>query len=270
VTEKLSNTTHPLIENILRSTAIRWCARKNPKLYTFVISRLSVKRFTGLPLTGLICALVANLLLIMDFTPDVINSKEFVSIDNNVAHWFYSLRVDSLTRIFSRITYLCDIEFIIILCGTLLLFLIFFSKFHYISPLLLVLAGSGLTIYLGKNIFEIDRPYALAYEHEYSFSFPSGHATSAISVYGLLFYFIIRKTVSLKSKIYLTITALTFALLIGFSRLYLCVHYLSDVLGGYMLGSIWLLLAIGIFEWKMYLKHKPAYMTFTTISDSDK
>jgi undecaprenyl-diphosphatase len=255
VTEDLPDITHSLVESILRSKPIRWVAREKPELYSSVMRRLSVKRFTGLPLTGLICALAANLLLIMDFTPDVINSKEFVVIDNTVAYWLYSLRMDSIARLLLSFTHLCDIKFITALSVVLLLLLISFGKFQYTRSLLVVLAGSGLTIYLSKNIFQVDRPFGLAYENEYSFSFPSGHATSAVSVYGLLFYFIGRKTNSLKSKMGILIMALVFALLIGFSRLYLCVHYLSDVLGGYMLGSVWLILSIGIFEWQLYSKH---------------
>jgi undecaprenyl-diphosphatase len=134
------------------------------------------------------------------------------------------------------------------------LFFIIQRKFVFIIPLLITLAGTGLTILIGKIYFHRERPNVLAFYNEPSYSFPSGHATVSVAFYGLLFYFIIRNVKNIKHKFQLIAVSLLFILLLGFSRLYLCVHYLSDVAAGYSLGLLWLLLAISIIEWKIYNK----------------
>ena len=83
-----------------------------------------------------------------------------------------------------------------------------------------------------------------------SFSFPSGHATAAVAFYGVVFYLLIRNAKRLKSKFALLTTGFVFILIIGFSRMYLGEHYLSDVVGGYLLGFLWLLFSISILLWK--------------------
>lgn len=137
--------------------------------------------------------------------------------------------------------------------GTLLsIFFLLKKQIHYVFGILTSLLGSGLSIYLGKNIFEIDRPHLYAYYHENYFSFPSGHATISVAFYGLLFYFLIRNSTSFKKWVVLITMAFVFWMLIGISRLYLCVHYFSDVIAGYILGFLWLLLGISIIELKRY------------------
>ena len=103
-----------------------------------------------------------------DFTEDSINSKEFIAIDRFIAKSLFMIRIESLAR-----------------------------GFYFILTSLL---GSGLSIYLGKNIFEIDRPHQYAYYQENYFSFPSGHSTIAVSFYGLLLYFLIQNHPTFKIK----------------------------------------------------------------------
>lgn len=105
--------------------------------------------------------------------------------------------------------------------------------------LMLVISGSLNS--MAKLLFKSPRPYwvdkqVVAYSSEHSFGMPSGHAMNATSVWGLF-------ATSLKKKA-VTITAILLILLIGISRIYLGVHFLSDVLAGWLLGSLLLLLYI--------------------------
>ena len=129
------------------------------------------------------------------------------------------------------------------------------KKYYFVIGILTSLLGCGLSIYLGKNIFEIDRPHQYAYYQENNFSFPSGHSTISVAFYGLLFYFFIGNSSTYKKRSVLISLAIVFWMLIGVSRLYLCVHYFSDVIAGYILGFLWLLLSISIIEWKDYKLH---------------
>ena len=121
-------------------------------------------------------------------------------------------------------------------------------------PVWISLLGSDLTMQLAKNYFHRARPEAYWYYHEVDFSFPSGHATISVAFYGALFYVIFRTRKKYASKFRWMIVGFFFVLLLGFSRLYLCVHYLSDVLAGYSLGLLWLLLAISMNEWILHRK----------------
>jgi len=84
---------------------------------------------------------------------------------------------------------------------------------------------------------------------EKSFSFPSGHATIAVALFGFLSYIIIREYQSWRVKVNIFFTTLLLIILIGFSRIYLGVHYVSDVWEGYLLGALWLIIGISISQY---------------------
>lgn len=224
--------------------------QKYPNAFQFIANRLSLTRFSGLPLTILSIAILSNLLLLFDFTEDTINSKEFIAIDTFITKLLFSIRSEPVARVFYLLTKLCDIPAVSVLGASMSILFLIKKKFHFVIGIITSLLGSGLSIYLGKNIFEIERPHEYAYYQEYYFSFPSGHATISVAFYGLLFYFLIRNNSSFKTWGILTVMAFVFWILIGISRLYLGVHYFSDVIAGYMLGFLWLLLSISIIEWK--------------------
>ena len=110
--------------------------------------------------------------------------------------------------------------------------------------------GGWVINYFMKLGFERDRPADPLVEGLKNFSFPSGHATSAFIFYGLLIYLIWKSKLSGALKIIFGSLLLGFALLIGFSRIYLRVHYLTDVVAGFCIGLAWLGLAIWWMERK--------------------
>jgi undecaprenyl-diphosphatase len=105
---------------------------------------------------------------------------------------------------------------------------------------------------LGKLAFHRPRP-ALAVYAEHSFSFPSGHATIAVAFYGFLGYLLIRSVQSWNKKVDILFATVFIIIAIGFSRVYLGEHYISDVWSGYLVGSMWLIIAVSFSEW---LRHK--------------
>jgi undecaprenyl-diphosphatase len=84
---------------------------------------------------------------------------------------------------------------------------------------------------------------------EHSFSFPSGHATIAVAFYGFLAFLAMRGTKRWEKSVNICFAGIAVVLLIGFSRLYLGVHYLSDVWAGYLVGALWLIAGISMCEW---------------------
>ena len=80
--------------------------------------------------------------------------------------------------------------------------------------------------------------------NETSFSFPSAHAVISVVFTDLSFIFYCQKIKNRKLKALKIFIAFLLVMLVGFSRLYLGVHYLSDVLAGYVIGAIWLLIGV--------------------------
>lgn len=92
-----------------------------------------------------------------------------------------------------------------------------------------------------KNIIQRERPIGFRLIEESGYSFPSGHSMTSMAYYGLLIYFIYKYIKSTKVKI-LCITAISILIIcIGLSRIYLGVHYTSDVLGGFFLAISYLI-----------------------------
>lgn len=164
------------------------------------------------------------------------------ALDSLVAHFFLSLRTPLLTQAFELITMLgAPLTTTII---TIIVATIIYKKHRaYIIPLLTTAIGAGLTIYTTKIFFHRLRPLD-ALITEKSFSFPSGHALISIALYGLITYIIYRNYQKKSQKITIASIGTLLILLIGISRLYLGVHYFSDVIGGYFIGSIWLTIGV--------------------------
>jgi membrane-associated phospholipid phosphatase len=96
-----------------------------------------------------------------------------------------------------------------------------------------------------KSLFERPRPEALPpFHHKLtSWSFPSGHAMDSMIIYGMLTYLMLPLAKGRWRKV-LVLTSIGLVLSIGFSRLYLGVHYFSDIIAGYAAGIFWLNLCI--------------------------
>jgi undecaprenyl-diphosphatase len=88
-----------------------------------------------------------------------------------------------------------------------------------------------------------------AFVHEHSFSFPSGHSVLAMVMYGVIVYKTRDKLRSKWAKAALMVGAFLMVMGIGVSRVYLGVHYPSDVAGGYFVGAVWLGAVIGSDLW---------------------
>ena len=97
-----------------------------------------------------------------------------------------------------------------------------------------------------KEMFQRVRPADPLLDPLRNFSYPSGHASSGIIFYGLLAYLIWQSDVSMLAKYISSILLIGFALLIGFSRIYLGMHYASDVAAGFCLGFSWLIISLWV------------------------
>ncbi|KNF08058.1 phosphatidic acid phosphatase domain-containing protein, PAP2 family [Gottschalkia purinilytica] len=146
------------------------------------------------------------------------------------------------------ISFLGSAKFYIILCILMIAFFIKRKTYMNIVALLSGVLGSFLLNLILKNYYGRIRPEAYFLVNETGFSFPSAHSMVAISSYGILAYLLMRnRTWNNKKKLLWILTGLLI-ILIGFSRVYLGVHWPTDIIGGFGAGFIWLYLNIIILE----------------------
>lgn len=125
-----------------------------------------------------------------------------------------------------------------------LVFLIIFRNKRYGGFIFLNVFNIFVLNFLLKLLFMRDRPYELMIIDEGGYSFPSGHAMAAFGFYGFIIYLLWHFNLAKSAKIIFSVLLGALIILIGVSRIYLGVHYASDVLAGYMVSLAYLILYI--------------------------
>ncbi len=236
-------------DKLADSPAVQRFISHHKFLFQFVSRRLERHTFTGLPLSMLCLVLGLTWLTLFGVTTEVINSGAMVNFDITVAHFLGSYQSEVLTVFFLWIT-----EFgsaVLIILGTLVAggILTLRHRPGYLLPLLVTLLGTQWSVYLMKILVQRDRPeFTMINYIENTFSFPSGHAALAVALYGFIAYVLLRMTPAWHGRIIIIFWTTLLILSIGLSRLYLGVHFLSDVLGGYIVGVLWLIVGIVVAE----------------------
>ncbi|MBI5793747.1 LssY C-terminal domain-containing protein [Candidatus Uhrbacteria bacterium] len=239
-----------LREAVETNPDVKQFTQNHPRLINFFQKRLSAKTFTGLPLSFLIVAIVYAIATLAGLVQDVIASDPIVAADIRIENLLYFFRSPRATEWFLWLTQLGNWKVIILWSFGVSLVLYLWHNKKFIFPLWVSLLGAEVLALMGKFIVARERPEGLAVYAEDSFSFPSGHATVAVVFWGFLAYLVWRTIRNRSVRLNMIFLSTVIILLIGFSRLYLGVHYLSDVLGGYLLGMIWLIIGISLCEWK--------------------
>lgn len=170
-----------------------------------------------------------------------------LSIDARAEQFFTAIREPFWTQFFSAVGLLGKWHIVlgIVAAGSLLLW--YANKRTFLFPLWLSVGGAEAATFLLKNTIMRLRP-EMAAVVENSFSFPSGHATVAVALYGFFAYLLFRMCRTRNEKILACVVGAFLILLIGLSRLYLGVHYVSDVLAGYLVGALGLCLGMYVAE----------------------
>ena len=226
---------------------------KHPKLFGFISSRLTTKTFYGLPLTLISFILLYLLFLFFEVALEIINKGVLYKFDLMLANLIYYFRNQTTVKFMLFITMFGNKITILTLIFTATIIFFINNKRKYILPLFISTIGSTVTTWLIKLLLQRPRPYE-AYYHAVGFSFPSGHATIAMAFYGFLTYFAISEVKSIRSKLNFLFIGVIVILLIGASRIYLDVHYFSDVCAGYIVGAFWLTLASALSVYTKYSK----------------
>ena len=231
-----------------RSKRLTRLKNNYPKLYHASLQRLTVQHFYGLPLTVLFLVMGYILALFFGLVEDVVTSDTIVATDFFVSQQMSMLSESPIVKFFILITSFastattCLIVFLTcVLCWV--------TRQRYILiGLLVAVLGSTIFTFLSKLLFQRDRPVDILL-FEQTDSFPSGHATITVALYGFLAYLAIRFSRTFSHQVRIVVMTVFFSILVGLSRIVLNEHYLSDVLGGYLVGALWLTVAISVTEW---------------------
>lgn len=202
------------------------------------------------------CLLTIGLpFVIFIFIVIIVVNKDTDKFDNYVYHMISKIITPSLTELVKIITFFGSSEFLISIAGILLIFLFTNEKYSFNSSMIIINLILSAVLNEGlKHIIQRSRPDILRLIDIHGFSFPSGHSMVSMSFYGLLIFLCLR---NYKSR-WKYIIILFFGILIlsiGLSRIYLGVHFVSDVLGGFCLGIAW----IGAFSAVIDLKYMKKY-----------
>ena len=231
------------------SAWIRRVGARYPRAWAFLARRFSRTEYLGLHLTlGLILSLAA-LWLFAGISEDVIHHDPLTQFDLTVANLLHGYGTPGLIQLAKAVSFLGSPGFVaawsVLVCVVLL-------KQH--QRVLLVgwigaIAGGGLLDLGLKLAFRRPRPsWEAPYLVASGWSFPSGHAMGSLIAYGMLAYVLVLHLRSGVARRAVIVGAVVLVLAIGFTRLFLGVHYFSDVIAGYAAGTLWLAVCISGLE----------------------
>jgi len=244
----------PFVLSILRSIMhavaenpdVKSWAGRHRRIADFVAHRFDASRASGLTATLIGLALAYVLAVWVGSVLDFLMADPIVQADIRLANLIHAFWSPWLARIAAHVTALGDWRVVAVLLLAMQIWLWLRRRPDLMLGLAVSLAGELVTVSLLKRIFDRPRP-ELAYFVETSGSFPSGHAAISVAFYGMLFFIAFR--LGRLGPVMAALLAATMAFTIGLSRLYLIEHYLSDVLNGWLVGAMWLLIGIAAAEW---------------------
>lgn len=220
-----------------------------PRFFRFVKKRFTPDYIFGLYLTvGVVIAAVFAYLF-LNILEDFFQQDVLVIADLRILNIIKAFRGPRLDREMLLLTYLGETEVIVIGFLAVEAFLAYLKRWRYFITLGTSVAVGEIFVWVMKHWVERGRPpVSLTLVRETGFSFPSGHAFAACSFYGMLAYFIYRTTKNRWARALTVAVSLLLIGGIGFSRLYLGVHWPSDVLASFAAGAAWVTILVTILE----------------------
>jgi membrane-associated phospholipid phosphatase len=179
---------------------------------------------------------------------DYLTGDPLVRWDVEFSRWLHEHSSSTLVSVFNVFTFAGSVPVLAVLTVGFALYLLRRGRLNEATLLCVGALGIEIVNPLLKLVFHRPRP-ELAYVHLDSYSFPSGHAAGSAAVYALVLYLLVRRA-RVQWQVLAAAGYVILVASIGFSRLYLEVHYLSDVLAGLSLGAAWASACLFVYEWR--------------------
>jgi undecaprenyl-diphosphatase len=181
------------------------------------------------------------------FVARMVFIKEKAGLDTELFDFLANYVSSVNTELMQSVSFLGTHYFLIPANLVLVLYFLFIRKERWYSIKVPAISLTSLLLMLVlKQFFHRERPLVPLLEAAQGMSFPSGHSLMSATFYGLLIYLVWRNIQNAAAKWILTILLVLLIFFIGLSRIYLRVHYPTDVIAGLSLGFVWLVLSITI------------------------
>jgi undecaprenyl-diphosphatase len=201
--------------------------------------------FLNLQLLAGVIVFATMTLTLGEISEDVINHEPLTVADLQLSNWLHAHGSPWLTKAMFVATALGSTVVVTIVTVVLGLYLLWRRRYYWFAALVSTVAGASLLNRLLKFIFHRARPHfndpILMLD---SYSFPSGHTMMATALYGCIAVLLVAHITDWRQRALVLVAAGLLVVLVGFSRIYLGAHFLSDVLGALAEGLAWLSLCL--------------------------
>ena len=200
----------------------------------------------SLEVFGILVAFFSALALFVFVARMVFISRK-AELDTSIFNFFANKVSNVNTDVMQSFSFLGAHYFLIPANIVLVLYFLFVRKERWYSIKVPAISLTSLLLMLVlKQFFHRERPLVPLLEAAKGMSFPSGHSLMSATFYGLLIYLVWRNVENAAAKWMLSVLLVLLIFFIGLSRIYLRVHYPTDVIAGLSLGFVWLVLSISI------------------------
>jgi len=219
---------------------------RRPRIARFIAARFVRGEYLGLHLTVGFLLSLAALWLFAGVTEDVVHHDPLTRFDLTLTRLFRTHATPLGDKIFSIVSALGSPGAMAIVGVAGALLLLARRKWLVLAAWVAAFGGAGLLTVVLKNIIQRPRPPGAAeFLFGTTYSFPSGHALGSLVGYGMLAYVVGSIWIERqRARVRLIVATAVLVIAIGISRLYLGVHYFSDVVAGYAVGVLWLSVCI--------------------------
>lgn len=190
--------------------------------------------------------IVFVVLLLFAILTGMVFSKRTVVIDQAIYEFVFQFYAPAMTELATLLSFIGSAGFIV--PALIILLIIPQTRMRYGIWLTAAAAAAALLNNVMKNILQRSRPLVNPLAVETSYAFPSGHSMSNMAIYTMLALLLFTYMKGRRARIPAAAAGIILTLGIGWSRIYLGVHYPSDVAGGFLMGmAIALTVYMGFF-----------------------
>ena len=219
--------------------------RPRSRFRQFAAARLAAEGAAGLHLTCGVLVLVATAWLFGAIAEQVAGHGPVTLVDVQIANWFHAHATPAVTRAMLFVTTWNSVAGVLAMSAVLGYVLWRRGQRQWLLALVATVPGGDAVNVLMKLSFARARPsFINPIVTLDTFSFPSGHAASAALFYGFLACLLMRQAPRIRQRALIVAAAALMVVLVGFSRIYLGAHYLTDVVAGTAEGLAWLAICI--------------------------
>jgi undecaprenyl-diphosphatase len=217
----------------------------------FAGRRIDRNRLTGLKLTLAFSVFIICFSILTAIVLDVVRTDVVNNSDLRIISYLYIFRTPGMVEFFSWIGVLGNIWVVVTLGVVITLIMWLVKESGYVLPIWLGIAGSYICNLTGGVFFRRPLPEMPAVA-EHVYYFPSAYSSVSLMFYGYIIYFVLKVSQNIRTKLNAVFILIPVIILVGFSRIYLGVHYFSDIEAGWALGMLWLIVSILIAEYLEY------------------